>query len=209
MCGELLGRAADGFGPVGGHLLDHVGQAHDAHDLAIQLVHDRGRRAGRRGHAVPRGDFIARHAPFLHRRQVRQRGRARNGGDGQRSELARFDQSVRLQQGREQHVDLPGHDIGHRRFPAPVRNMRHVDIGERAEERAGEVARSADAGGSVGELAGFRPRESDQLLHRLGRHFRIRHQHVWLPRHLADRRKVLEQVVRMLVPLKGDVDRMA
>ena len=201
--------AADRLGAVGRHLLGHLGQVHDAHDLAVELVDDGRRRAGRREHAVPAGDLVAGHAGLLHRRQLRHRRRAARGGDGQRTQLARFDERARLQARGEQHVDLAADHVGHRRLAAAIRHVRHLDAGERAEQRARQMAGAADTRRAVRELARLRLRERDQFAARCSPSLSGLTTSTygcvvtWLIG-----REVLQQVVRMLAALQRDVHRM-
>ena len=73
---------------------------------------------------------------------------------------------------------------------------------------ARQVARPTDAGRSIGKLARLGLGQRDQLPDRLHRKVGIDDEHIRLRGHLADRREILQQVVRMLVALQGNVDGM-
>ena len=134
-------------------------------------------------------------ARFGERGYVGQRRVAPRARDCDRAQAAALDEGPRRADAGEVHLHLPGDHIGDRGARALVGNVDDVDAGDHLEELAGEMRGGAVAAGGIGERAGLRFCERDQLLHRLRRHRRMEDEDHRRGGEVNHRREVLQAVI--------------
>ena len=122
----------------------------------------------------------------------------------------RFEALLRHLVGDADHrIEHEGHaacdDFGERRRVAAERDVGHLGPRERLDERAGQVRRAAVAGRSIGNLAGPGFGRLHHVLRGIERRVGLGDHHQGQEGHQADRREVLDRVVRLLV---GHQDRV-
>ena len=157
------------------------------------------RRAGGHEHAVPGFRLVAANAGFRDRRQIRQEGRSLRRGDGEAAQLAGLDLEDARRRGREPDRGLARDQRDDGRAAAFVRDVQHLDAGVVLEELGRELRDAAGARGGMGELAGTRFPERDELLHRPHRHCRVHHHHHRRGAKLGHRLEVLGEAVRQVL----------
>lgn len=145
-----VGREARAFNGEAG--LD-VGRLHDAHHFAVPAPHDVGRGAGGGEEADPVGDLEAGER-LGDGGDIGRGGGARGADGGEGAELACLGVRQDGGHGGEEERGLAGEQVGNRRDVALVGDVRHLDLGHRVEEHAGEIACRAHAGGGVGDEVG-------------------------------------------------------
>ena len=113
-------------------------------------------------------DSIARHE-LGHGRHIRKNMRARRGGDRQRAHLAGSDVLDRHDRRGERDQHLSADEVGHRRSPATIGHVGHVDAGHRFEQLAGHMRSGPDTRRRHAELSRIGLRVSYELGDGLGR----------------------------------------
>ena len=167
--------------------------------IALQVVHDFFRCAGRCQQAQPAGDDHRREARLAHGRRVGEDGIARLAASREQAQLARIDMLRSARQRCKQQRDLSADEVSHRRRLSFVRHVRQFEIGGQREQFAREMGLVANAERSVVELAGTRAAQRDEFLHRPDRQSRIDQQAEWIVGGLGDRHEILERVVRQFL----------
>src|SRR5215470_1445796 len=93
-----------------------------------------------RADPYPAGRLVARHE-LSHGRDVRQRVRARRGGDCERAQPTGPDVPYRRDSGGEHDLHLAAEQIGDRRSGTTIGYVNHVDAGHHLEQLAGHMGR--------------------------------------------------------------------
>jgi hypothetical protein len=105
----------------------------------------------------------------------------------------------------EEHLDVAGDEIVHRRSRAAIGHVHDVDVGHALEQFAGEVIGRTVAGRGEIELARRFLRQRDQLLHAVRRHLGVNDQHNGCRRKQRDWSEVLGRIEGKLA-IEGLVD---
>ena len=133
----------------------------------MDAIDDLARPTGRQPEAKPVDQVVAGEARLLHRGHIGQSFPALGAGQGEHLYLAR----LRLLRGDlradEEELDAAGEHIGHHLGHALVLHADDIDAGHRLHQLRRNVARRADAGRAVVELARVLARIGDERLHRL------------------------------------------
>ena len=93
----------------------------------------------------------------------------------------------------EHHRDAAGDHVGQGRRRTLVGHVQQIDAGEAGKGRTRDDRRRTAAG--IGELAGVLLGQRDQFFNRIGRNFRIDHQHEGQVAGPRDRREILDRIV--------------
>src|SRR5262249_1463000 len=171
----------------------HLGIGEGGIDLFVELADDLGRRGLWCADAKPDARLVARHE-LSHRRDVRQRVRARRSGDCESAQLASPDVLNRSDSGGEVDLRLACEEISKCRPRAAIGQVNHVDAGHHLEKLAGGVAVSSGARRRHGELAGIGLGIGDELGNRLGRNRRVHHHDEAASDDARDRRDVADEI---------------
>src|SRR5215468_9421536 len=160
---EFLRRAADRADARFLQFLGDDGIGIHVDDLALDLVDDGARRAGRRRQPDPGRDVVERrNAGFDRERPDLRQSRQRTAVElGERPQFAALDEREAGGGAVDDVVDRAGQESLHRRRAAVERNVLHVETGLAVEQVAGEARR--DDPGAVVELAGTGFGARDQL----------------------------------------------
>ena len=176
-------------------LLLHVLRLDDLVHLGVEALDDgRGRPFGpmRPCQLV---DFVAGHAGFGDGRDARARRSTRSGVVTAiaRTRFAFTCGKPGLRR-REHELDLSRDEIGERRAAALVRHVRHLDARHVQEELGREMHDRALAAAAVGDLAGPRLRERDELARRARGQRRMHDDDERAARDEQDRREIVGRI---------------
>src|SRR6516165_9253621 len=147
----FLDFVLDELSEIGGRTRNYIaGQVSEARlypgisetrvNLLVELVDNFARRALGRGDAVPGGGLIP-WQELPHRRQIRQRLRARRAGYRQRAQRAGSNMLHRARQNIEHDVYLTTDHVGERRRRAAIGHVNEIDAGHHLEKLAGNMDR--------------------------------------------------------------------
>src|SRR6266571_2791022 len=170
---EFFRGVAARVGAEGVHAVAYVRIGEGAVAVGAEFVDDGLGGGGGGEEAEPADGCVAGEAGFGDGRELGQGFGAPGAGRGERLQLAGLhvlDHGLRR---REQQIDLAGEEVGDRLADALVGNVQQVDLGHGLEELGGEVRGGARARGGVGQLAGVRSRERDQLADVRGPDFQV------------------------------------
>ena len=155
--------------------------------------------AGGRQQPDPDAGVEARHALLFHGRHIRHDRGALGLRHAERLEVAFLD--LRRKRGRdvEHQRDAAGEQIDHRLIAAAgIMHRQDLRAGFEIEQFRGQVTGGAGAGRAEGEGVRLRLGERHEFAHIIGRHGRMRHQHIGHDAKERDRRKLFGEIeVRM------------
>ena len=118
--------------------LDIRHRQHVVHRL-VDLIGDRGRRAGRRDDRKPRARREIAQARFAQGRHLREQLRPLGRGDGENFRLAAAMHRHRRAEIVEEQIDIAGENVGQRRAGAAVGHVHHLGAGLLREHHAGQM----------------------------------------------------------------------
>ncbi len=175
-------------------------------NLAVQPLHDRLRRAGRREQAVPAHHLIPGKPGFIDRRHLGQQRGTRARAHRERAHFSLAHKRDRGDRRVEEHRHLAAQQGGLRGRSAAVGHVGQLDPGHGTEQLRPKVPKAATADGSEGQA--LAARQGDELRHAPGCQPGWYQDHERNRRHHGDRREVAHRIIGKL-RLEARIDRMA
>ena len=207
---ERVGRHRHRLDRLDRQLVAQVGLLQHRVERVVELLDHGSRHRGRAHHAIPLLRVEALEARLVECRHVFEQRVARQAGDRQRTHAPRADVRQRGGQAGEHRLRLATEQIVERWRDAAVRDVHEEDAGLLLEQLHRQVRQRPRTGRAVAQLPGLAARVVEQLAQRVHRQRCVDHQHVGRGTDHADRREVLDRVVRHLArgrrrAVRGDI----
>src|SRR5262245_45052389 len=178
-------------------------------DFPVERVDDFRRRVLGCTEAKPPARLVARHE-FTHRRDVRQRHRARRGGDRQGAQLTCPDVLHRRGNALKHDLHLSAEQIDKRGCAAAIMHLDQIDAGHRLEQLTVNMWWTPDASIRHIDLARILLGIGNELGNRLSRKGWLHHHHISCAHHARDRCDVADKIeIEVVVEYRVDCVRRA
>ena len=165
------------------------GIAMTATRFLVEARDDVARRSRRHEQPPPVRGLVARHARFGNGRRFRNGGNPPGSRHAEQAQAPGADLGQRRRRARRHRRYAPRDEIEQPRAGPLVRHVQHLRPGHHEEQLHREMRQGAGTRRGERDLAGPRPRERHELLHRLRRQRRVDHQHVRHRHELGNRQR--------------------